>query len=605
MVIAIILDTTGFAVVALLSGYLAHHLGEVLRLRGIVSRIYLYFVSFLISVSAFGLLLFAWGLENVVYVISVFATAIVLIVAVPRLTSSNRVLRKGIRERVKEGLSGFRPSQILIIVSAIFLFGLGFLAYQNEVYPRGWDAGRHYIYVESLLVQGTLPTFELGTLASPYYQRGYHMSVAALVLLGNAEISEVFGFFNLVLLSTLPLAAWFFSQAILNSKWTSSFAALSALLLGSVIIVRGNYPMLMSFHFLVLGLGITLSFAMKQERVRWPMYVLLPVIGMEMMAIHPVMAEFYFLLGLGLLIFSFVSRRFANHLTSALLPIYTLVLGALLYFLLYPDFFSSQVSFALNRISNAPPTDAFIQTAIRSAVAEALILFFPLLLLPPFLIGILSSLRLKSLPILSLASVALTLTFMQLLPLNGREPFLLFLPITLFSSIGLAHIFRAHMRSKKRLSRFLLASFVAFVLLFSANHILYVASDPVFGRTSYLSDTEIEFAAILEGQNISGSRFATLINPAMIRVGILSGNIIVVGDQRFYTLKEFREIYFLIFEDECQSIQTVSAQYGIDGILLTTRWRRTPDILENYSQCFEEADVIEHSDIILLYWGIQ
>lgn len=598
-----IIGILGFLVIALIAQFLGKYLREYFRIEDLVSSVYIYLLSFMVSLTVYGLLLFQWGSSiGVYYAFSIFSGGAIILAVVPHIF---RLKREDDHQNPKERTSfWFSYPRLIGVLGSVLFFGLGFLIYQNLDYPRGFDGGWHFVHSESLLVLGTLPTYEVGTLSPPFYQRGYHMAVSALLIFIQSDVGSTLKFFNLILYSTLPLAAWFLTYVVARSKTVAGLASLSSLFLASLIIVRGgNYPMLMSLHFLALGLAFGLHVLRHKRTFDWKSLMLLPLVGLTIVATHPVTAEIYFLFGIGLLLFGFLSRIDRQHLSSALLPIYSLVMGVLLYFLLYPIFFNNQLSFALGKFSNTPINDPILASSIRTAMPEAVILFLPIFILPPVLVGILWAVRHRSLPVLSMVSVASTMVLIQILPVTGREPYILFFPMTLVAGIGLREILREHLDSIGAKTQAFVAVFLVFVVAVSGNTILQVASKPTIGPSSYLSNVEIEFASILLEEGIHGNRLATLNNPAMVRIGILSNNEVVVGDRRYTSLQHYRDIYFLLMEENCNVIWEVSAEYEINGLLLLGRWSATPTILENFDECYEDTTIIEHSGINLLLWG--
>ncbi len=144
---------------------------------------------------------------------------------------------------------------------------------------------------------------------------------------------------------------------------------------------------------------------------------------------------------------------------------------------------------------------------------------------------------------------------------------------------------------------------LAFAVVYSTSATLYTAQNPSFAKSSYLGVQEVDFSARLEAENITGLRFAAFYHPAAVRVGVLSGNEVVGGDRRFFSPAHYQDIYFFLVEEECDFKGDVARQYELDGILLDSARAAAPEILDNFSECFVERQIIEDSGFILFLWG--
>lgn len=577
-----------------------------------VSSIYLYVLSLLAGLAAYGLLLFRWGSESGILVAtSVFGIVVALLIFARYILGVGISTEMRSQVEAEGGRTSISYLALIAVAGPVLIFGLGFLLYQRLDYPRGFDGSWHYLYTESLLISGTLPTYELGTLSAPFYQRGYHMTLGALVILSGLELDLILPLFNLLIYSTIPLAAWLLTYSVLRSQTAAGFATLSTLFLASLIVVRGgNYPMLMSIHFLALGLAMMARATVDTRGIDVKLLVALALLGLILFATHPIVAEMYALFGVGFLVFVVVYHLVGlrklpqlRDVSTALLPLFSVLAGVLLYFLLYPTFFGDQIAFAINRFSNAALDDPLLASAVRTAVPEAIILYLPMFLLPPALVGVLWSFRGRRILILSMVSVAAILFFVQILPIAAREPYIVLLPLTLVAGIGLFELFRSYLSTGVRRRSIALAAFAVFVVLVSANNMAQVASNPVIGPRSYLSDQEIAFAQLLLDQGVVGRRVATLNNPSMARIGVLSGIEVLVGDIRYTSLEQYRDIYLLVTGQNCSVIGELSAKYGIDGVLLLTLWSSTPSIVNIFTGCFEDSRTLQDSGIIAILWG--
>lgn len=587
---------------ALLSGVLLGLLlARRMQIGDLVTTTYFVLASVLITLAAYGLLLFRWrsdaewAIPSGTLIVSTLITFhfVTVVRKDPDRVESPR------EEGGKVRVSG--PGAIVVLVP-VLVFGLGYLLYQNEPYPRGFDGAWHYVRVESLFALGTLPSLELGTLTGPFYQRGYHMAIGALVF-DPSHLETGMKLWNLFLISTYPLAAWTFAKLATGSRLIGAIASFASLFLAGQIILQGGYPMVMSFHFLAFGLTITVCSVKKRASPVRLLLALFPIYGMAFVAVHPVTAQIYLLFALGILLFVLIARSGKGALLASLGPFYALLSGTALYALVYPDLLSGQLLLFGVRLS-APESINFVLSSppVRTAVVETLILFFSPFLVPVILIGVIEALRTHHLPVLAVSSVGATMAFMQVLPLNGREPYFLFLPISLLSAWGIETLFfRGHVASDRLrvTGTLLLGGFV----LFSSLSVAHTGLNPKIGPESYLGAGETEFARLLVSNGLTGSRFLTLNNPAMVRIAVLSGNHAIVGDSRYFDLPEYREAYFLFMEEDCNAILEGTSAMQTSGVLLSTQWAFHEIVLGTFGECFATHRMLSSGGFVVLYWS--
>lgn len=281
-----------------------------------------------------------------------------------------------------------------------------------------------------------------------------------------------------------------------------------------------------------------------------------------------------------------------------------LLTGLIAYWLIYPDLVNGQLLLIQARAIDSSAVSFLISSPVRTAIEETFILFFTPVLLPLILIGIVRIFRDRLFYIIGIVSVAATLTFMQVLALDGREPYFLFLPLTLLSALGLRDLFfnlKANVRSHVRaLGKALVLGFLVYSLL----AVTYIASNPKFGLDTYVSREEVAFADLLISIDLRNNRFITLNDPGIVRIGVLSDNHVVVGDSRYFDLTEYRQVYFLIFETDCEVILDETTVLGVNGLFLRTEWAFGEQILETYRGCFASASAIEAFGLMLVYWGL-
>ncbi len=140
-----------------------------------------------------------------------------------------------------------------VIIFIFFVFmRLGFSA--NLVLPSYFDSAEHYRIIQSLINKGDVFT-------TSYYHVGYHVIVAAFLLLTRTNPGQVMLFFGQIILAAIPMPMYFFIHRITNSNsaafWGMTLAAFGWFMPAHAV-NWGKYPALLVLLLIQFTLGAAL-----------------------------------------------------------------------------------------------------------------------------------------------------------------------------------------------------------------------------------------------------------------------------------------------------------------------------------------------------------
>ena len=150
---------------------------------------------------------------------------------------------------------------LLAFVLVSILLRLVFLS--RAIFPSYFDSAQHYTIIQDILRSGTA-----GLLAErPYYHSGYHILIAFLASVLNADIPKLMLVFGQVVLGMMPVAPFFLVRHVTRSDSAGLFAVMLSAFgwyMPAHAVNWGKYPALTSLA--LLPFVLSLAYLLMQNR---------------------------------------------------------------------------------------------------------------------------------------------------------------------------------------------------------------------------------------------------------------------------------------------------------------------------------------------------
>jgi len=554
-------------------------LDEILALEknDLAIRVYSTFIFALFFSSLVGIILSNFGLYTLKNVWIIYLSISLLYLMI-------NIIKIG---KIKEKISACKKinvskSNIIIILVLIFTV-LSFLSFQRYDFPVGHDATKHYLNMIHLIENGKIPNTELGSSFLPFYPRGFHFSATTLSFLCLKGVDDIFTILKIFLCFVVlffPISIYCLSRKLL-SKDLKVFPLIFFLYFAPLLTTRGNYPMMVSA--LCLGLGIVYIkqyLESEEKRKDIKLFLSLTIILFYSVCSHLIYAEYFYLTIVSLIIFEVIAKKIS--IKKSLFFVTPILLSVLFYalilFLFQKDLFYGQIkyltthSYATLGVENHPFQDLIFRESSKEFISLFIYPLFSLF----FVLGIIEILKKNKMEFISIFILSMIVSFVQILPLEGREVFYLVYTLPIIFGVGFNN-FKIFLKKIKLKKTFLIA-YLSFLALFLSLEITYISESPRIGSDIPIIDEDtIALLDFIEENKIENKNIATLFDISPLYIDVKTNNKVLRGDNRIHDIKSYNDIYEAITSESAEETIRIIKEYKIDIVCLSDF------IIKNYS----------------------
>lgn len=464
----------------------------------------------------------------------------------------------------------------------LFLFFLSiivfFLMYQSYEFPIGGDSNNHYLYSLQLHETKSFPETELGGTNLLYYPRGVHVSIVILSSIFNQDLLLVYKFFCAILLGLLLVSVYFLSLAISNKKFIAVFSTLFSFYYLTLLILKGNIPMLLGFIF-VSYILIFINNLKNGKGVPTMEKIFFPFILFSIILIHLYVVYYLFLLLSSIFLFYFIVNKAVITKNRHDLIFITIIslFAIIFYFLISSDILSNQVAYFNNKAEVLSKEKIFYSSLeFRINTIPFIVLFMGIPILAFSILGVLN--RIKKEPdnlIIPNFLVSLVLFFVNIFPIYGREPYFLIFPISILAGYGFTFLFQTAPKGSMRFNRRIFSLLVLIITVISVLSFSFIIINPLIGSNKPIINPATNYL-IKEMQNqnlINGEVIASLSSPRPKYISIMTNNSLYGGDLRYFDDPVYRDLSVIYSINASKNEdKEVIDKYNITLIYLNKNW---------------------------------
>lgn len=481
--------------------------------------------------------------------------------------------------KVKEKILKYRDIDIskgnTIIFLVLTFVIISFLSFQRYNFPVGHDATKHYLNIIYLIENREIPNTELGASFPPFYPRGFHFSATTFSFLCLKGVEDIFTtlkiFLGFVVLF-FPISIYCFSRKLL-SKDLKVFPLIFFLYFAPLLTTRGNYPMMVSA--LCLGLGIVYIkqyLESEEKRKDMKLFLSLTIILFYSVCSHLIYAEYFYLIIISLVIFEVIAKKISikKSLFFASPILFSIIFYALILFLFQKDLFYGQIkylathSYATLDVENHPFQDLIFRESSKEFISLFIYPIFSLF----FVLGIIEIFKKNKIEFISIFILSMIVSFVQILPLAGREIFYLVYTLPIIFGVGFNN-FKIFLK-KIKLKKTLLIAYLSFLALFLSFETVYISESSRIGSdVPTIDEDTVILLEFIEENKIENKNIATLFDVSLLYIDIKTNNKVLIGDNRIHDIKSYEDIYEAIISESAEETIEIIREYKIDMVCLS------------------------------------